>query len=308
MSELVVVSGDFSSGTTVLFTVFRQTGDYYCLYEPLHEKLLEYLVYPLRPDEHHDFVEPYFREYRGFRAMRDLFRPEWGVSKLYLDPSDPAPDFYRYWSYLLGSAYARSDRVMLKENRIAFRLGWLKANFPRTRVIHVYRDKQKQWNSIVRRGQEELGREDIGQDGVDFAGFNVAGWCEVLKDRYPELAAERSSSGFERFSKLWDVCHAEQQRHADISVDHRELIDDFVGTAARVSDAIGYRIDPSFERFVKAPETRTTGHRTARDRALARVDELGRKYAKARVALHFARRGDRAAARATIAGHPGATQ
>jgi hypothetical protein len=309
MSDLVVVSGDFSSGTTALFTVFRQTGDYYCLYEPLHQKLLEYLIYPLRPDEHHDFVEPYFREYRGFRRIPDLFRPEWGVSELVLDPDDPAPDFYRYWSYLLGTAYGRAPRVMLKENRLAFRLGWLRANYPRIKIVHVYRGVENQWNSIVRRGQEHLGRSDIGQDSVHFAGFNVAQWCELLQDRHPELAAERSSGGFERFSKLWDVCYAEQRRHADISIDHRELVDDFAATAARIGEAIGYEFDvPRLARFVRAPERRVTGSRSVRDRLMSPVDALGGRYAKGRVALRYWRQGDRAAARATIAGRPGARQ
>lgn len=306
MSELVLVSGDFSSGTTALFTVFRQTGDFYCLYEPLHEKLLEYLVYPLRPDEHHDFVEPYFREYRGFRAVPDLFRPEWGVSELFLAPDDPAPEFHRYWSYLIGTAFGRAGRVLLKENRLAFRLGWLKANFPRMKVVHIYRDKQKQWDSIVRRGQQFVGREDIGQDSVHFAGFNVARWCEVLKDVYPELAADRSSNGFERFSKLWDLCYEEQRRHADVSIDHRELVDDFPGAARRLGAAIGYELDVSrLSRYIAAPEARKTGPPSPRERLLARVDSVGRRYAKARVALRFLRRGDREAARATIAGTPG---
>lgn len=306
MSDLVLVSGDFSSGTTALFTVFRQTGDYYCLYEPLHEKLLEYLVYPLRPDEHHDFVEPYFREYRGFRAIPDLFRPAWGVSELVLDATDPAPGFHRYWSYLVGTAFARSERVMLKENRLAFRLGWIKANFPRTKIVHVSRDKEKQWASIVRRGQEWLGREDIGQGSVHFAGFNVAQWCEVMQHRYPELAAERSESGFERFSRLWDICDAEQRRHADISVDHREVVEDFAATAARIGAAIDYEFDiPRLAQFIRAPEARSTGRPSPRERVLAQLDSLGRRYAKGRVALRYARRGDRAAARATIAGTPG---
>jgi hypothetical protein len=306
MSDLVVVSGDFSSGTTALFTVFRQTGDYYCLYEPLHQKLLEYLVYPLRPDEHHDFVKPYFREYRGFRAIPDLFKPEWGVSKLYLDPGEAAPEFHRYWAYLIGTAYARSPRVMLKENRLAFRLGWLKANFPRMKVVHVSRAKEKQWASIVRRGQEFLGREDIGQDSVHFSGFNVAQWCEVLADRYPELAAQRSSSGFERFSKLWDLCDAEQRRFADISIDHKELVEDFPATAARIGAAIGYEFDiPRLAPYIRAPDSRATGHRSTRDRLVASIDDLGRRYAKGRVAFRYWRRGDLVGARATIAGTPG---
>jgi hypothetical protein len=198
---------------------------------------------------------------------------------------------------------------MMKDNRLAFRLGWLKTNFPRTRIVHVYRDKDEQWRSIVRRGQEWLGRSDIGQDSVHFAGFNVAEWCEVLCARFPELAAERSETGYERFSKLWELCYAEQRRHADVSIGHRELLDDFPGTAARIGEAIGYEFDvPSLARFIRAPAERPARTASARARLVTAVDAGGRRYAKARVALHHLRRGDRAAARATIAGTPGVSR
>src|SRR3954453_23020529 len=66
MSNLVFLSGDFCSGSTLLFTLFRKAGAYYCLYEPLHEDILEYLIWPLNVYEHHYFVENYHSEYRGF--------------------------------------------------------------------------------------------------------------------------------------------------------------------------------------------------------------------------------------------------
>jgi hypothetical protein len=307
VSDLVLVTGDFSSGTTALFTVFRQTGDYYCLYEPLHQKLLEYLAYPLRPNEHHDFVEPYFREYRGFKRVRDLFRPEWGVSELWLDADDPAPEFHRYLSYLFGTAYGRATRVMLKDNRFAFRLGWLRANFPRLKIVHIQRDVDAQWKSIVRRGQETLGRADVGQASVHFAGFNVRDWCDALTVHYPELAADRSSSGFERFSKLWAITNAEQRRWADVSITHRELVDDFPSTAARIGAAIGYEFEiERLAQYVRAPEKRGRPQRPLLSHAVDAVDSVGRRYAKLRVAGGQWVRGDRVGARATIAGTPGA--
>ena len=66
MSNLVIVTGDYCSGTTLLFTLFRKTGKFCCLYEPLHEKLPEYLIYGLRPSahDHHFFVDGYFDEFR----------------------------------------------------------------------------------------------------------------------------------------------------------------------------------------------------------------------------------------------------
>ncbi|MBM2821859.1 MAG: hypothetical protein HW413_605, partial [Thermoleophilia bacterium] len=223
MSNLTIVSGDFSSGTTLLFTLFRNTEGCHCLYEPLHERLLHWLVWPPRVYEGHSYVGAYVDEYRGFSEIPKLFDPAWGVSRLHLGPEDDADELFRYLDYLVDASHTRAPNVVLKENRFTFRLGWLKARFPHAHIVHVWRDRDDQWRSVVRRTQEYLEREDIGQDRPDFMGFRMAAWCDDLAPTYPELAAERSSSGFERFCRLWELSQAEHCRHADVSVELAEL-------------------------------------------------------------------------------------
>src|SRR5262249_32607943 len=117
MSNLVFVTGDFCSGSTAVFTLFRQTRAYYCLYEPLHEKLPEYLIYDLRSEanDHHFFLDRYYVEFKGFKYARALFNPKWGNSQLHLPPEADADELYRYISYVIGSAFGRAPRVMFKE-------------------------------------------------------------------------------------------------------------------------------------------------------------------------------------------------
>jgi hypothetical protein len=288
MSNVVFVSGDFSSGTTLLFTLFRRSGEFHCLYEPLHGRLLEYLIHPLRPDEHHHpFVGSYFAEYKGFREIPKLFNPAWGLSGLHLPPTAPAEDFYRYWSYLIGTALGHKSRVLLKENRIAFRLGWLRAMFPQAKIVHIYRAKEEQWNSIVSRGQEYSRRENIGQASVNFTGFNLARWCDDLKTTYPELDARNFTSGYGRFSALWELSFAEHRRYADISVDLRDLVHDFEPTCRRIGECVGVEFDvPALEQIVLRPEQRKNASITRRGltkRLAELIDQVGRKYAKLRV-------------------------
>lgn len=300
MNNLVIVSGDFSSGTTLLFTLFRKTGDFYCLYEPLHEKLLEYLIYPLRPDPHHPFVEPYFTEYKGFRDLPRLFRPEWATRELSLPPDADAPELYRYLSYLIGVAFGRKERVMLKENRFPFRLGWLRANFPSARIVHIYRDREDQWKSIVRRGQEYVGREDIGQHRADFAGFSVAAWCDDLAGAFPELEARHFANGHDRFARLWELSYAEQHRYADVSISLAELTGDFEATCARIGAGVGYEFDAArLKAFVVQPENRARraiGRPTARQRIEGVIDRLGQRYARARLGARSILGGERGSA------------
>src|SRR5262245_34254407 len=138
MSNLVFVSGDFCSGSTLLFTLFRKTGKYYCLYEPLHELMLEYLYWPLPPDDHHFFVEKYHSELKGFDKIPDLFNPRWGNSNLFLPPEKDADDLYRYLSYLIGKAFGRANNVMFNENRLNYSLEWMGFVIPTIIVIYVH--------------------------------------------------------------------------------------------------------------------------------------------------------------------------
>jgi len=238
VSNLIFLSGDFSSGSTLLWTLFRQTGEYYCLYEPLHEKLLEYLVRPLQVYEHHFFIDNYFSEYKGFRDIPALFKPQWGASGLYVPPQAEADDLYRYLSYVIGLAFGRSAKVLLKENRFTFRLGWLRAQFPQAKVIHIHRHRDEQWRSVVQRAQAHLGKQDVGQDEVTFNGMNMARWCEDLQDVFPELGAAHSQSGYERFCKLWELSYAEHRRHADLSVDYWDLTHNFATVCRHIQECL----------------------------------------------------------------------
>src|SRR5216683_946186 len=288
MSNLVFVNGDYCSGSTLLFTLFRKTGQYYSLYEPLHEQLLEYLIWPMLPDDHHFFVGRYHAELKGFDRIPDLFDPRWGNSGLYLPPEAEADELSRYLNYLIGTAFGRSPRVMLKENRFTFRMGWLRKNFPNAKFVHIYRRKEDQWKSNLRRVRAYLGRENVGQDDVRFNGFNIATWCEDLKTTYPELDAKNSKTGYERFCKLWELSFAENQRYADISIDYWTLTHEFEATAARLWSCVGAAgIDTtSLREFVIPPEEhKPTPIRASGigQKAKMLMDRAGRKYARLRL-------------------------
>jgi hypothetical protein len=297
-STLVCVTGDFCSGSTLAFTLFRKAGLYHCLYEPLHEDLAEYLIYGLRPDEqsHHFFVDHYYREFRGFSRATELFEREWGYKHLSVSPDEPADALYRYLSYIFGMSYSVAPRVMFKENRMPFRLAWFRSRFPHARVMHIYRDREAQWRSIVRRSQVYQGREDVGQHRVDFNGFSVAAWCEDLKARFPELEASRSATGFERFSRLWELSYEENRRHADVSIDYADLLYDFDATATRMFAGVGVTgIDlAQLRQFVVPPgkqSAATQALRTPLSQIRRLSDRTLRRYAAMRVRMRNRARG-----------------
>ncbi len=289
VSNLIFISGDFSSGTTLLWTLFRRTGDFHCLYEPLHERLLEYLIWPLRVYEHHFFVKSYFAEYKGFRAIPELFDPQWGNSNLHLSASAQADPLYRYLTYLIGMSFTRSERVVLQFNRATFRLGWLRDKFPTAKIVHICRNREDQWNSIVRRAQRHVGKLNVGQDDVTFNGMNIANWCDDLQSTYPQLAPNKSKSGYERFSKLWELSMMEHKRYADVSLDYAELTGKFQSSWQQIAECVNCDVDPrALENVIVPPEKQGNlgvGTRSWRKTILRRIDDIGFRQARVRIRL-----------------------
>jgi Sulfotransferase family len=290
MSNLVFVSGDYCSGSTLVSTLFRKSGQYYCLYEPLHARLPEFLIWrpDPRPRDHHFFAKDNYAEMARFDRIADLHSSKWGSCSLYLPPGAEADDLYRYLSYLIGSSFGRYPRVMLKENCIAFRLGWIRATFPSAKIVHIYRDAESQWMSNVRRAQEFFRKEDVGQTTVSYNGFNVATFCEDLKSTFPELEAGNFSSGYERFHKLWELSYRENQKYADIAVNYRDLTRDFEPTWTRVWSLIGAPpIDVgTLKQYVVPPEKQRDFVKDQSQMAnyiQAIIDRFGFRYARARL-------------------------
>jgi hypothetical protein len=134
------------------------------------------------------------------------------------------------------------------------------------------------------------GTEDVGQENVGYNGFNVATWCEDLKDRFPELEAANFQTGYQRFAKLWELSFIENQRYADISIDYDELVRNFEATCKQLWDCIGASgIDTAgLKQFVvpsasqKPTVFRASGVAQHVKRLIYRI---GMKYARVRVRI-----------------------
>jgi hypothetical protein len=255
---------------------------FHCLYEPLHGRLLEYLVWPPQVDPHHPNTSSYFREYRGFRRLPRLFDARWARTDLFLPPDAHAPGLFRYLDYLAEESWARCPSALFKSNRIGFRLGWLHRHFPTARILHVRRDPESQWQSLVRRAQEHHGRDDVGQESVHFTSFCMGAICDDLAGAYPALAACASRSGHERFLRYWRTSDEEQSRWADLTVSLATLKEDLPSALAEMGGCVGVRFDPEASAAVLArgPAPQASGATRWLRNGLHRA---GRAYARLHV-------------------------
>ena len=64
---------------------------------------------------------------------------------------------HAYLSYLITESRRHSPKVLLKDNRFQFRLGWLRAQFPSAKVVHIYRRPEDQWQQPLRNLCREAG-------------------------------------------------------------------------------------------------------------------------------------------------------
>jgi hypothetical protein len=178
---------------------------------------------------------------------------------------------------------------------MAFRLAWFKRNFPRVKVVHIYRRREEQWQSLLARVQAFVGKEDVGQDSVEFAGFNIRAWCDDLSPHFPQLEASRSANGAERFAKLWEISYESNRAAADVSIGYHELLTDFERSWMRIANAV--EMPPTdvelLKQCVVTPEKRGTllaGGYGEAGRVAALADVLRRKYARLRVRMQDRRR------------------
>ncbi len=206
-----------------------------------------------------------------------------------MSAGDEGDDLYRYLCYIIGTSFGRRSKVLLKFNRMTFRLEWLRAKFPEAKIVHIFRDKKAEWNSIVKRVQQHLGREDVGQADVNFNGFSLAFWCEDLKTQFPELGAANSRTGYDRFCKLWELSLAAHRRYADISIDYSELTHEFEPTCKRLFQTVGCSADVATLKPLIIPPERQKSLSMEPARLTAQLQDLihraGRRYARARVRL-----------------------
>ena len=213
----VFLTARFRSGSTLLWNLFRQLPEAHAYYEPLHEQLIEWLRLDISPQPRHYFVDSYFKEFRGAGRLGEFHRTEFGVYRLHLEADDAYPTLRNYLDYLV--SYPSPEKVVvLKENRIDFRLPWIKSNFPQVPLIHLYRSARDQWISTIR---DFPG--DVEQD-PDCDPYRISTWSRDLFRQFPFLAGPFIHHAYQRHYYLWKLSYLMGQECSDFSLAYEDLL------------------------------------------------------------------------------------
>ena len=216
--DIVFVTSRFRSGSTLLWNLFRQTQGCTSYYEPFNER--QWFNPELRGsavDNTHRGVDDYSAEYDGLSYLGTFYNEDWICKKLLMTRESWAPDMKAYIEGLVEHA---KGRPVLQFNRIDFRLPWIKAHFPKAKIIHLYRHPRDQWCSFLT-DKKLMNKNDVLNTYQD--AFYLDVWCSDLAQQYPILDKRHTPHPYQRFYYLWKLSYLHGLNYADHNLSFEQL-------------------------------------------------------------------------------------
>lgn len=221
--DIVIITGRFRSGSTLLWNLFRQAGGFTSYYEPLSERRwFDPSVRGDRVDVTHRNVSEYWSEYDGLEILGQYHDEDWTRRNLLMDEGFWAPDLKQYVDILIDRA---PGRPVLQCNRIDFRLPWFRRHYPNATYIHIFRNPRDQWCSTL---MEDVTRYTKDMSMADFIsdGFYLRPWGADLKYHFPFLDEKRIQHPYQLYYFIWKLSYAFGRKYCDLSLQFEKLVEE----------------------------------------------------------------------------------
>lgn len=236
-SDIVIVTGRFRSGSTLLWNLFRQAGGFTTYYEPFNERRwFDPRVRGEHTDSTHRNVSDYWREYDGLEILGRFYREDWIRRHLLMDEQSWDPEMKRYVDTLIDRA---PGRPALQFNRIDFRLPWFRRHYPNATYIHIFRHPRDQWCSTLQGDLARLPKNASFAEFTPFDKFYLRMWAEDLKYHFPFLEESHNQHPYRVHYYLWKLSYLFGTKYCDHSVQFETLLEDPCEEIARLLESVG---------------------------------------------------------------------
>jgi Sulfotransferase family len=252
--DVVIITGRFRSGSTLLWNLFRQAGGFTAYYEPLNERRwFDPRTRGRQTDATHINISEYWREYDGLEILGEYYREDWIRRCLLMDVHAWDPEMKRYVDTLIERA---ESRPVLQFNRIDFRLPWFQRHYPNATYIHIFRHPREQWCSTLMGDVNRFTNDASFADFPRFDRFYLRMWADDLKYHFPFLDERRNRHPYQLFYYIWKLSYIFGVRYCHHSIQLERLINDPHEEISRLFRLLGVEyVDPQiFQALVVRPK------------------------------------------------------
>jgi hypothetical protein len=255
----IFITGRFRSGSTLLWNLFRNLPDHTAYYEPFNERRwFDQSQRGGHTDSSHLGVSEYWSEYQGLGELTHIYNEDWIRYRLYMPQTSFDYRMKRFISKLIAGA---NGRAVLQFNRMDFRLPWLRANFPKARIVHVYRNPRDQWCSTLR---NEAAYPASAPSNAGFPDhFYLEIWFRDLVRQFPFLVDYETHHRYFLFYLIWKLSYCFGKHYSDISLGMEALTQKPFNAMTDILAAIGTEVGLAEEfdvSFVEVAESRWSSY------------------------------------------------
>jgi hypothetical protein len=131
---------------------------------------------------------------------------------------------------------------VIQENRIDFRLAWIRRQFPGATILHLYRHPRDQWCSSLMTASA-VPRDVTMADFGPYDHFYLKAWARDLERHFPFLSERREQCPYRTFYLIWRLSYIFGVAFADHSLAYEDLVGSPEATIRHAALAAGLDVD-----------------------------------------------------------------